>query len=179
MPVLDFGQPMKSIIQTAFVTDDIQKSMGDMTQLLNIGPWFLFENFKLHNLMYHGKPTDFKLTLALGNSGHMQYELILPLDKKASPYRDVEAKRGLGFHHYGVAAVDFDAACRDYAAAGYHEVMSAAVDIGARATYFDTLDPVFGMVELIEMLPEVEALWTMIYQASVGWDGSDPVRTFD
>ncbi|MEM8662270.1 MAG: VOC family protein, partial [Pseudomonadota bacterium] len=67
MPVLDFGQPMKSIIQTAFVTDDIQTSMRDMTRLLNIGPWFLFENFKLHDLTYHGKPADFELTLALGN----------------------------------------------------------------------------------------------------------------
>ena len=56
--------------------------------------------------------------------------------------------------------------------------MSATVAIGARAAYFDTLHPrVRHDRGVIEMLPEVEALWTMIRHASVGWDGSEPVRT--
>lgn len=61
--------------------------MSDMTRLLNIGPWFLFRNFELPDLHYREEPADFGITLALANSGHMQFELILPLDDKPSPYR--------------------------------------------------------------------------------------------
>jgi len=32
------------------------------------------------------------------------------------------------------------------------------------------------MVELIEMTDANRALMTMVYRASVGWDGSDPLR---
>lgn len=78
MPVLNFGQPQDGVIQTAFITNDIQRSMTQMTDLLHIGPWFLFESFELFDLRFRGQPADFQVTLALANSGHMQFELILP-----------------------------------------------------------------------------------------------------
>jgi hypothetical protein len=177
MTILNFGQPDEGVIQTAFITDDIHRSMTDMTRLLNIGPWFLFENFELNDLHYRGAPADFEVTLALGNSGHTQFELILPLDAKPSPYREVQEARGWGFHHYGVAATAFDDACRRYEALGFEQVLSGVAGVGARAAYFDTRDPVFGMVEVIEMLPVVEELWSVIREAAVDWDGKEPVRT--
>lgn len=176
MPILNFGQPDGGVMQTAFITDDIHRSMEEMTALLNIGPWFLFENFELHDLHYRGQPTDFQVTIALANSGHMQFELILPLDDKPSPYKEVREERGLGFHHYGMAAVDFDAACESYTGKGFEQVLYGAAGVGARVAYFDALDPAYGMIEVIEIKPEVEALWTMTHHASVGWDGQDPVR---
>ena len=176
MPVFDFGQPEGGVIQTAFITADIQRSMREMTARLRIGPWFLFENFELQELRYRGQPADFGITLALGNCGHMQFELIQPLDAKPSVYAEVQHERGWGFHHYGVGVTDFDAACRSLEAAGHAQALSARVGIGARAAYYDTRDAVFGMLELIEMTPAVEGLWSMIRHASIGWDGSDPVR---
>ncbi|MCB1729936.1 MAG: VOC family protein [Halieaceae bacterium] len=179
MPVLNFGQPQDGVIQTAFITDNIEQSMAEMTALLNIGPWFLFEKFQLGDLHFRGEPAEFEVTLALANSGHMQFELIMPLDDKPSPYREAQMHSGWGFHHYGLAVTDFEAACLDFAARGYEQVLSATVAIGARAAYFDTRHPLFGMAELIEMRPEVEALWTLVRHASVGWDGADPVRTLE
>ncbi|QIB65431.1 VOC family protein [Kineobactrum salinum] len=177
MPVYNFGQPDRGVIQTAFITDDIQRSMAQMSTLLQIGPWFLFEDFQLLDLHYRGEPADFQVSLALANSGHMQFELIQPLDDKPSPYRELQTQRGWGFHHYAVAAEDFDAASADYAAQGLEQILSCSVAVGGRAAYFDSRDQVAGMIELVEMTPQVEQLWSMIHQASVGWDGSDPVRT--
>jgi len=177
MPVLNFGQPDNGVIQSAFITDNIEQSMADMTRLLNIGPWFLFENFELGDLHFRDQPADFQVTLALANSGHTQFELIMPLDDKPSPYREARQQSGWGFHHYGLSTPDFDASCEMLAGRGYQQILSATVAIGARAAYFDTRESLFGMIEVIEMLPEVEALWTSIHQASVGWDGADPVRT--
>lgn len=177
MPVYNFGQPDGGVIQTAFITDDIQRSMAQMSALLHIGPWFLFERFELIDLRYRGVPADFEVSLALANSGHMQFELIQPLDQKPSPYRELQLQRGWGFHHFAVAAEDFDGASADYADQGFDQILSCSVAVGGRAAYFDTREPLAGMIELVEMTPAVEQLWCMIHQASVGWDGSDPVRT--
>tara|TARA_R110002110_G_C13470525_1_gene720918 strand:+ start:29141 stop:29680 length:540 start_codon:yes stop_codon:yes gene_type:complete len=177
MPVYNFGQPDGGIIQTAFITDDIQRAMADMTRLLNIGPWFVFEHFELSDLHYLGRPTNLDITLALANSGHMQFELIQQLDNKPSPYQQVKADSGWGFHHFGVAAADFDRACGDYEQQGFKQVLYGVAGVGARAAYYDTRDPVFGMIEVIELVPAVEELWTMVRNASVGWNGEDPVRS--
>jgi hypothetical protein len=176
MPVFDFGQPEGGVIQTAFITADIHRSMREMSAALGIGPWFLFEDFELQELRYRGAPADFRVTLALGNSGHMQFELIQPLDDKPSVYTEVQRARGWGFHHYGIGVSDYDAACRRFEAAGHAQALSARVGIGARAAYYDTREALSGMVELIEMTPAVEALWTTIRHASVGWNGKEPVR---
>ncbi|MEQ8514537.1 MAG: VOC family protein [Chromatocurvus sp.] len=177
MPILNFGQPDGGIIQTAFITDDICNSMTQMTEQLNVGPWFFFEDFPLVDPVYRGEKADFRVSLALGNSGHNQIELIQMLDDRPSPYRETLDARGWGFHHHAIAATDYESRCRGLEEQGFEEVMSCRVEVGARAAYFDTGDSVFGMIEVVEVTTAVEALWTMIYQASVGWSGDDPVRT--
>lgn len=177
MPLFSFGQPEGGIIQTAFVTDDIRRSMADMTRLLGIGPWFLFEDFQIDELQHRGAPADFHITLALGNSGHMQYELIQPLDQQPSVYRETVEQRGWGFHHHGIGARDFDAACEGYRAAGFEMALYGVVAVGARAAYFDTSSPAGGMIEVIEMTSVVEELWNTIRLAAATWDGTEPVRT--
>ena len=47
---------------------------------------------------------------------------------------------------------------------------------GARVGYFDTVSTLGAMIEVIEMIPVTEDMFTQIYKASIGWDGSDPVR---
>ena len=176
MPVLNFGQPDGGVIQTAFITDDIQRSMDQLTRHLQVGPWFLFEDFELNDLVYRGQPGDFRVNLALGNCGHMQFELIQPLDDRPSPYRDVHSESGWCFHHHAVAATDFDAHCAHYTGQGFEKILTCSVAVGGRAAYFDTRDAVFGMIEVVEMTPAVEQLWTTIRHAAVGWDGSEPIR---
>ncbi|MBN7796627.1 VOC family protein [Parahaliea mediterranea] len=177
MPVLNFGQPDEGVIQMAFITDDLQRAMRDMSACLGVGPWFHFEEFELCELRYMDEPADFRIGLALANSGHMQFELIQPLDDKPSPYRRTRERRGWGFHHYAVAARDFDGTCARLGGQGYRRLVECSVPVGARAAYYDTDDALAGMIEVVEMTPEVETLWTTIHHASVGWDGEDPVRS--
>ena len=177
MSVFDFGQPDGGVIQTAFITDDVVRDMRRMTGQFGIGPWFLFENFPIRDLHYRGRPADFRITVALGNSGHMQFELIQQLDEKPSVYRDVRMARGYGFHHFAVGVRDFEAACEATAARGFELVLSGAAGADSRMAYFDTTAVTCGMLEFIEVTAQVEAFWEMIRHASIGWDGSDPVRT--
>lgn len=171
-----FGAPDGGIIQTAFITGDIRRDMRVMTQTLGIGPWYLFEHFPLEDLHYRGVRHELDITLALGNRGGMQYELIEQLDDRPSVYREVLQARGWGFHHYGIGVRDFDAACDRFRAGGHEMALYGVAGVGARAAYFDTLSSAFGMVEVIEVTEPVEALWSLVQEAARDWDGSEPVR---
>lgn len=178
MPLWNFGQPLDGVVQVAFTCEDIQESMTRFTRELGIGPWFLIEHFPFRKLECRGRPGELDLTLALGCSGHTQFELIQQNDARPSAYREVAARRGHGFHHWAVAAepARYDEVISTYRARGYELAMDAIVGIGGRAAYLDTFETLGGFIEVIEMTAGVEALFNMVYQAAVGWDGREPVR---
>ncbi len=179
MPVWNWGQPLNGIIQVAFTVEDIAKSMDTLTKQLNIGPWFLIEHFSFEWLRYRGEPSEIDITIALANSGHMMFELIQQNDAKPSVYKEAIETMGYGFHHWAVAApsAEYDATLADYQQQGFKLALECAVSVGGRAAYIDTLPGLPGMIELIEVTPSVETLFNHVHQASVGWDGSNPVRS--
>ena len=176
MPIMNFGQPADGIIQTAFIVEDIRAAMELFTRQLNVGPWFWRERGVFPWQEYKGKPTDVELSIAMGYSGSMQYELMQQLNDAPSVYMDVVKKRGYGPHHFGVGAPDYAARCKHYRDAGFELHYEAEVSGGNRVAYFDTMDVLGVMTEVINMSPATEAMFTSFQQASVGWDGRDPVR---
>ena len=176
MPVLNFGQPLGGVMQTAFIVEDIRKEMDRFTEMLGVGPWFLRESGRFPVQTYRGEPTEVELAIAMGYCGTMNYELIQQLNDVPSVYNDVVKRRGYGLHHFGYVVDDYAAGCAKYAGQGFELVYEAEVTGGAKVGYFDTMAVLPAMVEVIQMTPHSEANFTRFYQASVGWDGSDPVR---
>ena len=180
MSMWNWGQPTNGIIQIAYIVEDIQAAMKTFGTRLNLGPWFLFEHFEFQWLKYRGTPCELDVTLALTNSGHMTIELIQQNDVRPSVYQEIRERRGFGFHHWAVGAnpADYDRVLAHYEKQGYAIALEAAVAVGARAAYVDTSADLGGMIEIIEVTPAVERLFTHVHQVSVGWDGSEPVRSF-
>ena len=176
--MLSFGQPLGAIMQVAYVVEDIEKAMAHWTEKLGVGPFFLFEHFALDDYRYRGQPSDLDITIALGFSGSMCFELIVQNSKSPSVYSEVVDKRGYGFHHWAVSTADFDGDLAKYTAAGSAEVLYGMVPdpVNARAAYVDTMDELGGMIELIETTPAVEGLFSAVKEPSVNWDGKDSVR---
>lgn len=176
---LSFGQPLGAIMQVAYVVEDIEKAMEHWTNTLGVGPFFLFEHFALEDYRYRGKPSDLDITIALGFSGSMCFELIVQNSKSPSVYSEVIENRGYGFHHWAVSTDDFDGDLARYIAAGNSEVLYGRVPdpINARAAYVDTMTELGGMIELIEIKPAVEGMFSAIKDAAINWDGKDPIRT--
>lgn len=169
------ADPMfQGAIQTAFVVEDIRGAMARYTRTLNAGPWFLRERHRPPGATYRGRPTDVELSLAFGYAGNMMFELIEQHDDGPSAFRDVVEKRGYGLHHIGVVTRDFDASRDKYLKLGY-EIAFSAQRFG-RVAIFDTLADCPAMMELLEMVPESESFFRKMHQASLQWDGSDPVR---
>jgi hypothetical protein len=176
--LLKFGQPMGGIIQEAFIVPDVWAGAAEFARRLRIGPFFVIEHFPLLDYHYRGKPSEIDVTLALGFSGSMCFELIQQNCETPSVYNEVYKKRGWGFHHWAVATDRFDDDVQFYKDQGAEMALYGVAAVGARAAYMDISDTLPGMVELIEMTSQTEDFFATLHAASVNWDGKDPVRTF-
>lgn len=176
MNPIDSGAFQGDVIQVAYFVAELSTSMMRFTERLRIGPWFVSGPFVPARGLYRGKPTRMKVSLAVGYGAQMMFELIEQHDAEPSVFQEMLTKRGYGFHHWGVATQAFDDAVARYSAAGYEVAFFDHSPRGGRVAYLDTTRELPGMIELIEMTPQKEASNLAIYRASIGWDGSDPVR---
>ena len=177
--MLGYGQPVGGIAQTAFVVPDLDEAIAHWVRDTGTGPFFVLESLLAPGQVYRGGESRADVRLAMGFAGHMLVELIAPKDTHPSVYKESIDLRGYGFHHFGIACVDVEAASAEYQARGYVEAYRAAVPTGGEVIYLDDgSGPRAGFLELLPVTPAMDATFTRFWQASLGWDGSDPVRPF-
>jgi len=177
--LLGYGQPLGGVAQTAFIVPDLAAAIHHWTANLGAGPFFVLPHLLGPGQTYRGAESRADVTLAMGFSGHMQIELIQPLDLNPSVYRETIEARGFGFHHLGLAFADVEAAAAEYALRGYHEAYRAAVPTGGEVVYLDDGSGAeAGFVELLPVTPGMDETFTRFWQASLDWDGADPIRPF-
>lgn len=171
-----FGQRDDSIIQIAYTVPDIAAGMRRYSELLHVGPWFLVGPFVPAKGVYRGTPTTMEISLAVAFAGQVMIELIAQHDDKPSVYRETVVARGAhGFHHWAIGARDFDATVADYNGQGFPIVFSDISPRGVRIVYVDTSSVLPGMLEIIEMTPDVEEQYRTMHQAAQEWDGKSNV----
>jgi Glyoxalase/Bleomycin resistance protein/Dioxygenase superfamily len=178
LPFWNFGQPLDGVIQVAFIVDDIQAAMPMFAKQFRVGPWFLIEHFEFDWVKYRGNTATLDISICLGYSGSMMFELIEQHCDTPSVYQETRTQRGFGFHHLAVATTPelYDEVFEDYQHQGAALALEAAVKVGGRAAYLDFGALLPGMIELIEVTPAVEELFSHVKQPSIGWDGLNPVR---
>jgi Glyoxalase/Bleomycin resistance protein/Dioxygenase superfamily len=174
----DFGQPRTGIIQMAYVVPDVKASIGHWVDSLRVGPWFLLDRWSGDEATYRDGASRTAISAAMAFSGHMLIELIQPLDDEPSVYKEVIDKSGFGFHHFGLGSEDYDRDIAAYQERGQSLAFQARVPTGGRVGYVDTQGKMPGFIEVIENGPEMEAIFTRFYKASIQWDGKDPIRPF-
>ena len=163
------------IMQLAFVPDDFDAAIAHWTKVMGVGPFFLMEGIHLEGMKYKGEPTDAVFDLALAYWGDIQIELIRPRDDHPSIYTG-EYGAVQGLHHVCILVDDIEQAYRVCVEQGAEIVIEGALG-DSRVIY---VDPGQGPGSLVEILQQGEggpALFAMIKQAGVDWDGSDPLRS--
>jgi len=178
MGLVCFGQPDDGIIQMAYVVPDIHAAIDMWANRLKVGPWFLLDHFTGVDPKYRGNRSTADVAIAMSFAGHMNIELIQPNDAAPSVYREWIERRGYGFHHWGCASAHFQRDVERYEKAGHTLVFSAGVPSGGHVAYMDTTAELPGYVELIELSDGFEPVFSRFYQATLGWDGTDPIRSF-
>ena len=177
--MLGFGQPFGGVMQTAFVVQDVRASIAHFQRDCSAGPFYLLDHFLGADQFYRGAVSTADVTIAMGFAGHMQIELIQPLDGNPSVYRETIEQRGYGFQHFGIACADVEAALPDYLARGYELAFKAAVPTGGSVAYLEGGNGAApGFLELIPATQGMDDHFTAMWRASLDWDGSDPVRPF-
>jgi len=172
-----FGGPRGGIIQTAFVVEDIRESILSWVRDCHVGPWFLLDHFTGDHPVYRGAASRADVAIAMAFAGHMLIELIQPNDTNPSVYRETIDARGYGFHHLGRASADIEADIAALERRGYALAFRAGVPTGGDVAYMEKPGN-SGFLELITATGAMEEAFTRFWQASIDWDGSDPVRPF-
>ena len=169
-------QPLYTVRQLAYVVRDLDAALRYWTETLGAGPFFVLQHCPLQDQRYYGAHAETDISVALGNSGALQIELIQQHNDAPSVYRDFLDAGRSGVHHIGLMPEDYAAQCARYRALGHRIAFECTLG-GAPLVYFDTLDAVGHYIELWDNSPVFKDLFEMIEEAAVGWDGQDPVRT--
>ncbi len=164
------------VMQIAFVPKDFDAALRHWTGIMGVGPFFLIENYRLADMRYRGAPSDAVFTLALAYWGDIQIELIRPENTAPSLYHGPDAEGGDTLHHSCILTDDMAAARRIAAEAGATVLVEANVGDDGEVIYLDTGGGPGSIVEVLQPATGSDALFAMIKAASVGWDGSEPVR---
>ena len=168
----DFGPNL----QMAFVVRNLDEAIAQWLKVQGIGPFYVLRHCEVANVVYRGtQPVEVDFGVGIAQWGGVQVELIEQYCDTPSGYRDVYARGEGGFHHTCVVVPDLEGALAHYAAMG--APLAIRGDFGAgKWAYVDTRPQLGCMTELVGDNPDIRAFFKMIADASVNWDGSDPVR---
>jgi methylmalonyl-CoA/ethylmalonyl-CoA epimerase len=164
-----------TVMQLAFLPDDFDAALKHWTQVMGVGPFFLFEGAHLNGMTYRGVPTEAAFDIAMSYWGDIQIELVRPRDDHPSIYTGEYANVGGGLHHVCIIVDDIKHAARVSEAHGGTVVLEGS--LGDNEIIY--VDPGQGPGHLIEMLQQCSngpRFFNMVKAAAHDWDGSDPVR---
>ncbi|MGD1955492.1 MAG: VOC family protein [Sphingomonadales bacterium] len=168
-----------TVFQNAWVVPDLDTAMRHWVDVMKVGPFFVAEHKdSIVDVMHRGVAGALSMKVALAQAGPVQIELIEVLSEGPNCYRDIYAPGQGGFHHMCVWTHDIDADTAYYAGKGIAAATQGRLVGSIRFAYYDTFAALGGMIEVIEHTPEVEAMFGAVRDASIDWDGADPIRQF-
>ena len=164
------------VVQNAFVVHDIEAAVQFWSLKIGVGPFYWLEHIEFGEVFFRGMPLRFDMSVALAQWGNLQIELIQQHDAVPSIYSEFLARHGEGLQHLGVLTSSLDEHLARLRPLGVEPVQWGATATGMRFAYLNSDRHAGGMIELIESGPAVQAFFEKVRAASVGWDGSRPLR---
>ncbi|MDP3673800.1 MAG: VOC family protein [Novosphingobium sp.] len=174
MPMPGSLAALGPIAQLAYVPSDWDGALEYWTRTMGVGPFFLIENIALDDMRYRGEPSEARFTVAIAYWGDVQIELVRA-DNDAPAHYNGEYGVKDQLHHVLIIVDDWAKAERAIAAAGAEVIVSGKFG-GGNVAYVDPGSGPGGLVEIIVPGEGGPELFAMMKAASVGWDGSGPVR---
>jgi catechol 2,3-dioxygenase-like lactoylglutathione lyase family enzyme len=158
-----------------YVVADLEEAVAQASARLGAGPFFLMENVPLQDVTSRGEPAVFDHSSAFGQFGSVPIELMEIHRCEPDRVRDGFALPAPQLHHVAWAVPELDAAIARLEAQGIHGLLRAGLgDI--QFLYSDATQTLGHHVELHDDNAAFRGFFAMIQEASVGWDGSDPLR---
>lgn len=163
-----------TIDQLAYVVPDVDAAVSRWVKLFGAGPFFIMPGIRFPDWKYKGEPQDLPVDIVVGQLGSQQIEFIRPHRDIPSVYRHAMSDVPMP-HHLGLLVDDLELA--NAMIAECETLVTGRSPSGTPFTYNDTRNTLGMMVELIQRAPDINAIFELVRNASVGWDGRDPLRT--
>jgi methylmalonyl-CoA/ethylmalonyl-CoA epimerase len=165
------------IMQLAFVPADVNKALKFWVETMGAGPFYAGDHVRMENVKYRGQPADIDFSMLLGYWGDMQIEFIHQHNDTPSIYSTWLKEGREGLHHVCLLVDDMAHARKVCADAGATVLQEGLVRGGtAEAIYVDTGGGPGTLVEILKPAPATLDWFAKLKNASIGWDGRDPVR---
>lgn len=164
------------ISETGWVVPQLDVAIGHWLAL-GYGPFFTMR-LDIPDAIYRGRTVPLVLDVALARAGHVQVELIAQVNDGPSAYRDMYGPDTGGFHHIRHRPGDYERHRERLIADGGEIVME--IRFGAQRIFYADMRATLGcMVEVLDDAPILASLDALMVEASLNWNGSDPIRPVD
>ena len=146
--------PVGDMAQVCILVPDLDKAVENFHEIFGIAPWHFYTYGKplVKRMTRNGKPTEYKMKVALSYFGNMRLELIEPLEGD-TVYSEFIEKHGYGVHHLGILTDNMQKSIKEAADAGIKMTMDGAgfgPDDDGHYAYLDTEELIGTTLELIE-----------------------------
>ena len=160
------------IRQLGYVVRDVRGAIVHWAKYHGVGPFILFEEAPLRDFRYRGKPTEARVAIALGQSGSVQIELIMPLDENPSLYREHLEQAGEGLQHVAYWTTDFAGLTEHAQKSGLEEVLSGYTgDPAGRFAYYMGTGHMGSCIEISALSADKQRLFDQVANAARDWAG--------
>lgn len=133
--------------QVAVVVKDLEKAIENYRSKFGIEDFRILEP-DFANQTYRGKPTKFRMRLAMAWVGPVQLELIQPLDEDNIYYEQLKTK-GEGLNHIGFYVEDIEESEQQAKKLGIGIIQSGRSPKGGHA-YLDTESTCGAIIEIVK-----------------------------
>ena len=161
--------------QIAYAVPDAFEAAQRWTKDFGAGPFFIAEHIPVTDVIYRGSPSSFDHTSAYGQWGDIMVELVQDHGTGPSVVRDLYDVDESGLHHLAYFVDDINYATRSLNDLGFDLGMTAK----AGPTIFNMIDATKALGHFIELYEPNSALMSFydrVREASLNWDGNDPIR---
>ena len=164
------------VCQNGYIVKDIETAISEWLKL-GVGPWFYVENAMLDNFKYKVQPYNIEMKVALANSGDLQIELIQQTNDVPSMYHDFLNSGREGLQHIAYWTENYDEMYQHLLSQGLEVVHEGQIGgPQGRMAYFDAEHLIGTALEISELAGSKKQIFEYIKKASIGWNGSKPIR---
>jgi len=161
----DLGHP----VQIAYAVRDVVAAAGRFAAATGAGPFFVNRHIALASARVFGEPASFDHSSAYGQWGDVMVELV---EEHTPPL----VEPGSGVHHLAFFVDDTATAVARCVDGGWPEVLWAETAAGFPFAFCDARRDLGHFVELYSPTDRLRGFYAMVRDASLGWDGTEPVR---
>lgn len=165
-------------VQIAYVVPDAREAARCHSAISGSGPYFFIDHIPLRFARWNGKETVYNHGGAFGQWGDIQIEFVQPRDLHDLNVLGLENRPTSPVLHHQAFIVDKPAAvAAELGQQGYGLGLHVMLESDIEAFMVDARRACGHFIELFAPSAQALQFYDTIKSASVGWDGSDLIRT--